>query len=160
MFKFFGKREKETVLKSPCKGKVIALEKLSDEAFSGGALGSDVGIMPEEGVIYSPVDGKITTLFPTLHAIGITTASGVEILIHIGINTVQLNGEGFNSFIKQDEKVSVGQKLVNFDMHLISEKRYSLEIPIIITNTDEVGEVVNTTLDSVSIDDDLITVIL
>lgn len=126
------KLEEETIL-APIKGKVKPIEESSDAAFASGALGKGVVILPEEGKVYAPVTGTVTVLFPSLHAIGITSDAGVELLIHIGINTVQLNGEGFTAHIKQGDQIKQGQLLVEFDMNKIKEAGYSLETPVLVT---------------------------
>lgn len=120
---------------APITGNVIELKDVQDGAFSSEALGKGAAILPEQGVVVSPVDGVITTLFPTKHAIGITSADGVEVLIHVGLDTVQLNGEGFTAFIKQGDSVVQGQELLHFDMELMKEKGYCMETPVIITNS-------------------------
>ena len=119
------KLEEETIL-APIKGEVKPIEESSDAAFASGALGKGVVILPEEGKVYAPVTGTVTVLFPSLHAIGITSDAGIELLIHIGINTVQLNGEGFTAHIKQGDQIKQGQLLVEFDMNKIKEAGYSL----------------------------------
>ena len=118
------KLEEETIL-APIKGEVKPIEESSDAAFASGALGKGVVILPEEGKVYAPVTGTVTVLFPSLHAIGITSDAGIELLIHIGINTVQLNGEGFTAHIKQGDQIKQGQLLVEFDMNKIKEAGYS-----------------------------------
>ena len=145
------KLEEETIL-SPIKGEVKPIEESSDAAFASGALGKGVVILPEEGKVYAPVTGTVTVLFPSLHAIGITSDAGVELLIHIGINTVQLNGEGFTAHIKQ------GQLLVEFDMNKIKEAGYSLETPVLVTNYADLKEVKNTNDSSVQLQETLIEV--
>ena len=109
---------------------------MQDDAFSQGAMGKGIGINPIEGIVTAPADGVITVLFPTLHAIGITTNKGVELLIHIGLNTVELNGKYFKAFVKQGDKVKQGQKLLEFDMEKIKEEGYVMESPVIITNSE------------------------
>lgn len=120
---------------APLKGKVISLTEVQDEAFSGLALGKGAAIIPEEGKVFAPCNGTITTLFPTLHAIGITADTGEEILIHIGLNTVELNGEHFKAYVKQGEHVKKGQLLVSFDLEAIRQKGYCLETPVVILNS-------------------------
>lgn len=120
---------------APITGNVIELKDVQDGAFASEALGKGAAILPEQGVVVSPVNGVITTLFPTKHAIGITSVDGVEVLIHVGLDTVQLNGEGFTSFIKQGDNVVQGQELLHFDMELMKEKGYCMETPVIITNS-------------------------
>ena len=151
------KLEEETIL-SPIKGEVKPIEESSDAAFASGALGKGVVILPEEGKVYAPVTGTVTVLFPSLHAIGITSDAGVELLIHIGINTVQLNGEGFTAHIKQGDQIKQGQLLVEFDMNKIKEAGYSLETPVLVTNYADLKEVKNTSASSVQLQETLIEV--
>ena len=151
------KLEEETIL-SPIKGEVKSIEESSDAAFASGALGKGVVILPEEGKVYAPVTGTVTVLFPSLHAIGITSDAGVELLIHIGINTVQLNGEGFTAHIKQGDQIKQGQLLVEFDMNKIKEAGYSLETPVLVTNYADLQEVKNTSASSVQVQETLIEV--
>ena len=150
------KLEEETIL-APIKGKVKPIEESSDAAFASGALGKGVVILPEEGKVYAPVTGTVTVLFPSLHAIGITSDAGVELLIHIGINTVQLNGEGFTAHIKQGDQIKQGQLLVEYDMK-IKEAGYSLETPVLVTNYADLKEVKNTNASSVQLQETLIEV--
>lgn len=151
------KLEEETIL-SPIKGEVKSIEESSDAAFASGALGKGVVILPKEGKVYAPVTGTVTVLFPSLHAIGITSDAGVELLIHIGINTVQLNGEGFTAHIKQGDQIKQGQLLVEFDMNKIKEAGYSLETPVLVTNYADLKEVKNTSASSVQLQETLIEV--
>ena len=151
------KLEEETIL-APIKGEVKPIEESSDAAFASGALGKGVVILPEEGKVYAPVTGTVTVLFPSLHAIGITSDAGVELLIHIGINTVQLNGEGFTAHIKQGDQIKQGQLLVEFDMNKIKEAGYTLETPVLVTNYADLKEVKNTNASSVQLQETLMEV--
>ena len=128
-------------ISSPLKGEVIALSDVQDEAFSSGALGLGAAVDPKEGVLYAPADGTISVFFPTGHAIGMTTDDGVELLIHVGMDTVQLEGKGFRPFAKEGDRVTKGQKLLEFDMELICKEGYSLVTPVLITNTDEFSDI-------------------
>lgn len=127
---------------SPMKGKVLKLESIKDDAFASAVLGKGAAVLPEEGKVYAPADGVISTLFPTLHALGMETDEGVELLIHIGLDTVQLNGEGFEAKVSQGDRVKKGQLLVTFDKEFIESKGYCMETPVIVTNTDDFLEVV------------------
>ena len=151
------KLEEETIL-APIKGEVKPIEESSDAAFASGALGKGVVILPEEGKVYAPVTGTVTVLFPSLHAIGITSDAGVELLIHIGINTVQLNGEGFTAHIKQGDQIKQVQLLVEFDMNKIKEAGYTLETPVLVTNYADLKEVKNTNASSVQLQETLMEV--
>ena len=152
------KVEKE-VLASPVKGKVMPLNKVEDAAFSEGALGKGIAVEPTEGKVVAPCDGTIMTLFPTKHAIGIVSDNGCEILIHIGMDTVQLEGKYFDAHVKQGDKVKKGDVLVTFDMDAIKNEGYSLVTPVIITNTADYLDVVEVANGNVSMGDDLLTVL-
>ncbi|MBS6181025.1 beta-glucoside-specific PTS transporter subunit IIABC [[Clostridium] innocuum] len=143
---------------SPVKGEVLELQQVEDAAFSAGILGKGCAIVPTEGEIYAPVDGVLTTLFPTKHALGITSDDGVEVLIHIGLNTVQLNGEGFTAHVQQGARVSRGQHLLSFDLADVKNKGYCLQTPVIITNTKDYLEMLSTMQKEVVPDDVLLHV--
>ena len=115
-------REIVTQLYVPMKGQILDVGQSADEVFASKALGSGVAINPAEGMVCAPCDGTISLLFPTKHAVGITSETGVEVLIHIGINTVQLDGQGFEAFVSQGDKVKKGDKLIAADLELIREK--------------------------------------
>lgn len=115
-------REIVTQLYVPMKGQILDVGQSADEVFASKALGSGVAINPAEGMVCAPCDGTISLLFPTKHAVGITSETGVEVLIHIGINTVQLDGQGFETFVSQGDKVKKGDKLIAADLDLIREK--------------------------------------
>lgn len=121
---------------SPAKGEIVPLSSVEDEVFSSETMGRGIAISPDEGRMYAPVDGTVTTLFRTKHAIGLTSDNGAEILIHIGMDTVQLDGEFFKAHISQGDIVKTGELLVEFDIDKIKEAGYSAVTPIIITNTD------------------------
>lgn len=133
---------RQTEIASPIKGQVLKLSDIKDEAFASGVLGKGAAILPEEGCVYAPADGEITALFPTLHALGMKTEDGAELLIHIGLDTVQLNGEGFEAHIQNGDRVKKGQLLIRFDKELLEGKGYCLETPVLITNSDDYLEVV------------------
>ena len=147
------------VIDSPIKGEVIKLSNIKDDAFASGVLGSGVAIMPNEGVVVAPVDGEVTTFFPSLHAIGITSEKGVELLIHVGLDTVQLGGKGFKAYVKQGDKVKKGQHLLDFNIEEIKNAGYSVVTPVVITNTAEYLEVAETKSENVDRGNSLITVI-
>lgn len=126
---------------SPMNGKVIPINEVNDEVFSQKMLGDGVAIIPINGKVVSPVDGEVIQVFDTLHAYGIRSNDGVEILIHIGINTVELKGEGFKSFVSAGQKVKVGDKIAEVDLDLLKEKGYLLQTPVIITNLDVIKNI-------------------
>lgn len=146
-------------IESPIKGKVIKLEDIKDDAFASGVLGKGAAILPQVGAVYAPADGVVSTLFPTLHAIGFEASNGVDLLIHVGLDTVQLNGEGFEAMVAQGDSVKKGQLLLKFDQELIKEKGYSLETPIIVVNTDAYLDIIETTNDRVDTGDVLLKVL-
>lgn len=120
---------------SPLSGKLIALSDVEDEVFSSGAMGNGIAILPSEGRVVAPADAEVTLLFPTKHAIGLKTIDGVEILIHVGMDTVSLNGNGFDSYVSIGDKVKKGQTLLTFDIEKIKKAGLTTVTPIIITNT-------------------------
>lgn len=142
---------KVEMLVAPVSGKVVSIKEVPDQTFSEELLGKGVAVDPKDGVVVSPVDGTIVHLFETKHAVAIKTESGMEILVHIGIDTVKMNGEGFKGFIKDGDAVKKGQKLVEFDINLIKEKAASPITMLVVTNsesmkfvsTEKVGEVKN-----------------
>lgn len=140
-------KTKNVNINSPMEGKIIELSKAEDEAFASGTLGDGICIIPSEGTVVAPVDGTVTTLFPTLHAIGITGDAGEEILIHIGLNTVQLEGKPFHAHVKQGDKVSCGDVLLDVDLEQIKQAGLSVQTPIIITNSSEMVSVIKTNKD-------------
>ena len=154
-----NKMVKQLEIASPIKGTVLKLEKMKDDAFASGVLGKGAAIIPEEGNVYAPADGVITALFPTLHAIGMQADNGLELLIHIGLDTVQLNGEGFRAMVKQGDRVKKGQILVTFDKEFIESKGFCLETPVLVTNSDDFLEVIETKQTEVSPGDCFITVL-
>lgn len=147
------------MIKSPIAGNIINLSNVHDDAFASGVLGKGTAILPTEGKVVAPVDGILTALFPTLHAIGIKSDSGVEVLIHIGLDTVQLEGKGFKAYVKQGDPVKQGQLLVEFDIDYIVGAGYRVETPIIITNSDEFLDIVETKETVVNRNDGLLTIL-
>lgn len=146
-------------IKSPIEGKLIPLSEVKDAAFAQGALGKGIAIRPTKGVVKAPVTGEVTTIFPTLHAIGITSDEGVEMLIHIGLDTVQLEGKYFKANVKQGDRVNAGDLLIEFDIKGIEEAGYSVETPVIITNTNEYLDVIEADLKPVTNKDIVMTII-
>ncbi|BCZ47359.1 hypothetical protein psyc5s11_34260 [Clostridium gelidum] len=140
MFNFLNKEKFKIV--SPADGKLKSITSVIDEVFSSKALGDGFAIEPTQGILYSPIVGEVSMVFPTLHAIGLKTKDGVEILIHIGIDTVKLDGEGFETFIRQGQKVKIGDMLIKFDIEEIKNKVPSTDIMVIFTNG-EICEIIN-----------------
>ncbi|MEQ6376688.1 glucose-specific PTS transporter subunit IIBC [Bacillaceae bacterium S4-13-56] len=124
-------------LTSPMKGDILPLSEVPDQVFSGKMMGDGFAIQPTDGTVVSPIDGIVVTVFPTKHAIGLKSASGREILIHVGIDTVKLQGEGFDSFVKEGDEVKAGQKLLQVDLDYVQANAPSIVTPIIFTNLQE-----------------------
>ena len=144
---------------SPLDGDVIELKEVDDEVFASGVTGKGVAIVPTNNVVVSPVEGTVSVLFPSKHAVGITTKDGVELLVHIGLNTVMLNGEGFTAFVKQGDKVVCGQKLLEFDKEFILSKGYSLQSPVLVTNADQFSDIVMNEIQTVKTGEELYEVL-
>lgn len=144
---------------SPMAGEVKPLSACSDEAFSGEAMGKGCLIAPSAGEVVAPCDGTVRVLFPTLHAIGLTTPDGCEIMIHIGMDTVRLEGKHFTAHVSQGDAVTKGQPLVSFDKDAIEAAGYRTETPVIITNTDDYLDVVSLADGTVAAGDDLLVVL-
>jgi PTS system glucose-specific IIA component len=148
--KLFGLGKKEAspvqpqqeVIHAPITGKLVAIEDVPDPTFGQKMMGDGVAIEPTEGKVVAPVDGEIMQVFPTKHAIGIKTKGGLELLLHIGLETVNMKGEGFTTHVKEGDKVQVGDTLVDFDLALIKEKAASTITPIVITNMDHMDRVI------------------
>ncbi|RSK29056.1 PTS glucose transporter subunit IIA [Bacillus sp. HMF5848] len=138
--KLFGKESKPTEesIKAIATGKMVAIEEVPDPTFSKKMMGDGIAIDPTEGKAVAPVDGEVVQVFPTKHAVGIKGKTGLEILIHIGLETVSMNGEGFTAHVKAGDKVKAGDTLVTFDLDLIREKAASTITPVVITNGDMV----------------------
>lgn len=152
-------KSKVDVVYSPIKGQVKPLAEIKDDAFASGVLGKGVAIVPEEGKVVAPFDGTIMTLFPTKHAIGMVSDNGCEVLVHIGLDTVQLDGKYFETNVKTGDKVKKGQTLITFDKDKISKAGYSLETPVIVTNHSDYLEIIEAEEKIVNTKDELIKVI-
>lgn len=137
MFALFNKKEDHYKLYSPCDGEMIPIENVNDDMFSKKMLGDGCAFIPKDGMIYSPVSGEIIATFPTKHAIGIRGKSGVEILIHVGLDTVNLNGTGFLQYVTQNQTVKAGKALMYADIDLIKRKGIDTIIMMVITNSEK-----------------------
>lgn len=133
-------REKNKVY-SPLKGTAISLSEVKDATFAEGVLGKGFAVIPAAGKVVAPFDGKITTLFETKHAVGITSDAGLEVLVHIGLNTVALEGKHFTALVNEGDTVKAGQTLITFDQKAIAEEGYDITTPVIITNSDDYADV-------------------
>lgn len=133
--------KEELVLFAPIKGNVISRAEIPDETFASGVLGDGVGIEPEIGEVVAPFDGEISSVADTRHAIGITGPGEMEVLIHVGIDTVHMNGDGFELLVKEGEKVKAGQKLIRFDINKIKAAGYSSTVAVLLTNSEDYSNV-------------------
>lgn len=140
--KLFGKEEasKTIEIKAPITGQFVEIENIPDPVFAQKMMGEGFGIEPSEGIVVAPIDGEIVNVFPTKHAIGIKASNGLELLIHVGLETVAMNGEGFTTKVEAGDKVKAGDELLEFDINLIKEKASSTISPLIITNSDVIKE--------------------
>ncbi|MHC5373539.1 beta-glucoside-specific PTS transporter subunit IIABC [Enterococcus sp. LJL120] len=132
----------ETEIELPVKGVVLPLNEMADAAFSQGLLGKGLAVQPEDGKVYAPFDGIVETLFPTNHAIGLKSPEGIELLIHVGMDTVNLEGKYFEAKVAQGDQVKKGQLLLTFDTEKITEAGYSIETPIVVTNSKDYLDVI------------------
>lgn len=144
---------------SPLKGEVLPLTEVKDETFASEMIGKGIAINPTEGKVVSPINGTVQMIFKTKHAIGLKSEDGAEILIHIGMDTVQLDGKHFTAHVKDGDKVKVGDTLVEFDMDAIKKEGYELVTPVIITNTMDYLEIVPKEIKSVNAGEDIITIL-
>lgn len=127
----------ETAIYAPIQGNVIPRDQIPDETFASGVLGDGVGIEPELGIVLAPFDGEISSLAETKHAVGISGPGGMEVLIHVGVDTVKMKGDGFTLFVNEGEKVRAGQKLMTFDMEKIRANGYPATSAVLLTNSDD-----------------------
>lgn len=130
--------KKHSEIFAPVSGTAIALENVEDEVFASGATGQGLAILPNEGKICAPFDGEVVAVFPSKHAVGLRSVDGVEMLIHVGLNTVMLNGKYFTLKIEQDAHVNKGDVLLEFDIENIKKEGYSVVTPVLVTNFDDV----------------------
>ncbi|HEP1786131.1 TPA: PTS glucose transporter subunit IIA [Streptococcus suis] len=145
---------------SPLSGQILPLEKVNDATFSKKMLGDGVAIIPKDGKVYAPFDGAVTSLFPTKHAIGLTSDEGVELLIHFGLETVELKGRGFVSHVSDGEKVEKGQLMLEVDVEMLVAEGYDIVTPVVVTNTQEYLDVLLLlTKEEVNYADDLLAVL-
>lgn len=138
MFRLFRKREE--VIVSPLTGNVRSLENVPDPVFAQKMMGDGFAIEPTDGVVVSPIHGEVVQVFPTKHAVGLRSDQGLEILIHVGIDTVHMQGEGFEAYVKAGDRVKAGDLLLSFDLTLVQQKAKSSLTPMVITNGDVVSE--------------------
>lgn len=142
---------------APIAGKLVSIKEVSDPTFSEEVLGKGVAIIPSDNRVYAPVDGTVATVFPTGHAAAITNDEGAEILIHVGLDTVKLNGEHFTIHAEEGQKVKKGDLLLEADLEQIKAAGYDIITPVIICNSDDFAEVQMEEARDVAQGDDILT---
>lgn len=135
-------KKKETEIAAPAAGRCFSIKRVPDPTFGEEIMGKGVAIEPTDGRFYAPVDGVVSTVFPTLHAIGITTAEGVEVLLHVGLDTVKLDGKHFKVHVELDTPVKKGDLILEADLRAIREEGYNIITPVLICNTPDFKEVI------------------
>lgn len=153
----FRKGKKGASLGSPVKGECVPIQEVADPTFADEVLGKGAALKPADGRVYAPVDGKISTLFPTGHAVGIVSSDGAEILIHVGLDTVQLKGRHFKVAVQADQQVKKGDLLLEADLEEIRAAGYDTVIPVILCNSDEFSDIKCKTEGSVEVGEEVIS---
>ncbi len=153
----FMKGKKGTVISAPVKGECIPISEVADPTFAEERLGKGIAIKPADGKITAPADGVITTVFPTGHAIGLTTPDGVEILVHVGLDTVQLKGQFFHTVAEPDQNVKAGDLILEADIDEIRKAGYDTVTPMIICNTPDFSSITCKTEGMVEAGEEVIT---
>lgn len=151
------KELKQEIIASPMMGDVVKLEDVPDEVFASRAMGKGIAINPAEGTVFAPANGEVTLVFPTGHAIGMRTENGAELLIHVGMDTVSLEGKGFKTYVEVGDKAEAGQKLLEFDLATIREANLPVISLIIVTNSADFDDVLTTQEVRVNTGDYLLT---
>lgn len=158
MFGFLKKRKEAYTLGSPAAGKAVPLSRVNDPTFSEGMLGQGIAVIPSEGKIYAPADGEIGMVFDTLHAISMTAECGAEILIHVGLDTVKMKGDGFTSCVQAGDEVKKGDLLLEVDLEKVKAAGYDVITPILVCNTDDYSSVEGLAEQDVAPGDDVIKI--
>ncbi len=153
----FMKSKKGIVLTAPVKGECIPIGSVADPTFAEEILGKGIAIKPLEGKIYAPADGVVSTVFPTGHAVGMTMDEGVEILIHVGLDTVQLKGQFFKVMVEADQKVKKGDLLLEADIDEIGKAGYDTVTPMIICNSSDFSDIECKTEGMIEVGENVIT---
>lgn len=138
--KLFGKAkevDKNIKIYAPLTGEYVKIEDIPDPVFAQKMMGEGFGINPTEGEVVSPIEGKVDNVFPTKHAVGLKAENGLELLVHIGLDTVQLDGKGFEVLVESGDDIKIGDPLIRFDLEYINNIAKSIISPIIITNSDQ-----------------------
>lgn len=142
MFKLFGgKKTEEHILMAPAKGEAVPLSKVNDPTFSEEILGKGAAVIPSEGKIYAPADGEVAMMFDTKHAVSINADFGAEILVHVGLDTVQLKGQFYEAHVAAGDRVKAGDLLISLDLDKVKEAGYDVITPVLICNTADYSSV-------------------
>lgn len=157
--KLVKKENNGILIGSPIEGEAVSIKEVNDPTFSEEILGKGIAIKPSNGRVVAPVDGEVTVMFKTKHAVSLVSEDGVEILIHVGLETVNLKGEHFKSYVEAGDKVKVGDLLVEFDVEKIKEAGYDTTSPVVICNTPEFANVVESKIGHIKELDKVIEVI-
>ena len=158
MFGLFKEKKTEYLLGAPAKGKAVPLSEVNDPTFSEGMLGQGVAVIPSEGKIYAPIDGEVGMVFDTLHAVSLTADCGAEVLIHVGLDTVKMNGDGFVGHVQAGDKVKKGDLLLEVDLEKVKAAGYDTITPMLICNTDDYASVEGLSGKDVQPGDDVIKI--
>ncbi len=158
MFDFLKKKTETFTLGAPVKGKAVPLREVNDPTFSDGLLGKGVAVVPAEGKVFAPADGEIAIVFETLHAVSMNADFGAEILIHVGLDTVTMKGEGFTGHVKAGDKVKKGDLLLEMDLEKIQAAGYDTVTPMLICNTDAYADVEGLSGKDVNPGDDILVI--
>ena len=158
MLDFLKGKRKGNCIGSPCKGKAVALTEVPDPTFSEKILGDGFAVIPSEGKIYAPADGEVTVVFDTLHAVSLVSEEGTEILIHVGLDTVKMNGEGFTGHVKAGDKVKKGDLLLEVDLDKVKAAGYDTITPMLVCNTMDYASVEGVTGKEVEAGDDAVII--
>ena len=159
MLGLFKGKNKGNLLHSPCNGKVVPITEVPDSTFADKILGDGFAVIPSEGKIYAPEDGEIGMVFDTLHAVSLTTDYGAEVLIHVGLDTVKMKGEGFEGHVKAGDKVKKGDLLLTVDLEKVKAAGYDIITPMLICNTGDYASVEAMADKQVAAGDDVLSVV-
>ena len=158
MFGFFKKKENKFILGAPAKGKAVSLKEVNDPTFAEEMLGKGMAVIPSIEKIYAPADGEVGMVFDTLHAVSLTTDFGAEVLIHVGLDTVKLKGEGFTGHVKAGSHVKKGDLLLEVDLEKVRAAGYDTITPMLVCNTDEYASVTGLSGKNVEPGDDAVVI--
>lgn len=154
-----AKTAKNIQIASPLTGTVVPLESIKDEAFSSGVLGSGIAIIPSEGKVYAPFSGKVTSFASTAHALSVESENGIEMVIHIGMDTVKMKGKGFTQHVKQDKFIKKGELLLEFDIEEIKKAGFPLDSPVIVSNPEDFLDIIPTDATAITVGETILTLL-